>query len=102
MACRNMRSKHQGNRRGLAAVEWAVIAGGISIAGILAITSLGSATRQKLTTTGQDIGNPANLPAKFVKGNNGLGNGIDGAPSGKAPENDGEGTGPGNPGARSR
>lgn len=36
------------------------------------------------------------------KGNNGVGNGIDGQPPGNPPVNDGTGTGPGNPGARSR
>jgi hypothetical protein len=34
------------------------------------------------------------------KGNNGVGNGVDPAPPGKAPVNDGPGTGPGNPGAK--
>ena len=32
------------------------------------------------------------------KGNNGVGNGIDPQPPGEPPVNDGEGTGPGNPG----
>jgi len=32
------------------------------------------------------------------KGNNGVGNGIDGQPPGNPPINDGPGTGPGNPG----
>jgi hypothetical protein len=33
-----------------------------------------------------------------VKGNNGVGNGLDPAPPGNPPPNDGPGTGPGNPG----
>ncbi len=37
-----------------------------------------------------------------VKGNNGVGNGIDGQPPGNPPINDGPGTSPGNPGARTR
>lgn len=36
------------------------------------------------------------------KGNNGLGNGIDPAPPGSPPENDGAGTGPGNPGNKNK
>ena len=32
------------------------------------------------------------------KGNNGVGNGLDGQPPGNPPVNDGAGTGPGNPG----
>ena len=32
------------------------------------------------------------------KGNNGVGNGLDGQPPGNPPVNDGEGTAPGNPG----
>ena len=35
-----------------------------------------------------------------VKGNNGVGNGVDPQPPGNPPVNDGEGTGPGNPGNR--
>jgi hypothetical protein len=35
-----------------------------------------------------------------VKGNNGVGNGIDPQPPGNPPVNDGPGTGPGNPGNR--
>ena len=35
------------------------------------------------------------------KGNNGVGNGIDGQPPGNPKVNDGPGTGPGNPGADS-
>ena len=35
-----------------------------------------------------------------LKGNNGVGNGIDPAPPGLPPENDGEGTSPGNPGTQ--
>src|SRR5919106_1671170 len=37
-----------------------------------------------------------------VKGNNGVGNGIDPQPPGNPPINDGLGTGPGNPGNRRR
>src|SRR4051794_5411871 len=36
----------------------------------------------------------------FAKGNNGPGNGVDGPPPGLPPENDGQGTSPGNPGNR--
>ncbi|HUQ71880.1 MAG TPA: hypothetical protein VM165_20280 [Planctomycetaceae bacterium] len=35
-----------------------------------------------------------------VKGNNGVGNGVDPQPPGNPPVNDGPGTGPGNPGNR--
>ena len=35
-----------------------------------------------------------------LKGNNGVGNGIDPQPPGNPPVNDGPGTGPGNPGNR--
>jgi hypothetical protein len=35
-----------------------------------------------------------------VKGNNGVGNGLDPQPPGNPPINDGPGTGPGNPGNR--
>jgi hypothetical protein len=35
-----------------------------------------------------------------VKGNNGVGNGLDPQPPGNPPVNDGPGTGPGNPGNR--
>ena len=35
-----------------------------------------------------------------VKGNNGVGNGLDPAPPGNPPENDGPGTSPGNPGRK--
>lgn len=35
---------------------------------------------------------------QLPKGNNGVGNGIDGQPPGNPPINDGEGTGPGSPG----
>ena len=35
---------------------------------------------------------------KKPKGNNGVGNGLDGQPPGNPPVNDGTGTGPGNPG----
>jgi hypothetical protein len=38
--------------------------------------------------------------AASVKGNNGVGNGIDPQPPGNPPVNDGPGTGPGNPGNR--
>ena len=34
----------------------------------------------------------------IAKGNNGVGNGVDPQPPGNPPINDGEGTGPGNPG----
>ena len=37
---------------------------------------------------------------KKPKGNNGVGNGIDGPPPGNDGFNDGPGTGPGNPGAK--
>lgn len=37
-------------------------------------------------------------PGSPVKGNNGVGNGIDPAPPGNPKPNDGPGTGPGNPG----
>jgi hypothetical protein len=40
--------------------------------------------------------------APVVKGNNGVGNGLDPQPPGNPPINDGPGTSPGNPGARSR
>lgn len=99
MRFRNMRSKSLSTRRGVATVEWFAILGVVTIAVMWAVTSLGTATQQKLQITGQDIGNPATLPGRFVKGNNGLGNGIDGAPSENAPENDGSGT-PGSPGAQ--
>ena len=36
------------------------------------------------------------------KGNNGVGNGLDPQPPGNPPINDGEGTSPGNPGAKER
>lgn len=36
------------------------------------------------------------------KGNNGVGNGVDPQPPGNPPINDGPGTGPGNPGAKTR
>jgi hypothetical protein len=39
-------------------------------------------------------------PVTPTKGNNGVGNGIDGQPPGNPPINDGPGTGPGNPGNR--
>jgi hypothetical protein len=35
---------------------------------------------------------------KKPKGNNGVGNGLDGQPPGNPPVNDGPGTGPGDPG----
>jgi hypothetical protein len=38
----------------------------------------------------------------IVKGNNGVGNGIDPQPPGNPPINDGAGTSPGNPAARTR
>jgi hypothetical protein len=41
-------------------------------------------------------------PSKPGEGNNGVGNGVDPQPPGNPPINDGPGTGPGNPGARSR
>jgi hypothetical protein len=41
---------------------------------------------------------PAFARQGSVKGNNGVGNGIDGQPPGDPPINDGPGTGPGNPG----
>ena len=37
---------------------------------------------------------------KDVRGNNGVGNGVDPAPPGNPPVNDGAGTEPGNPGQR--
>jgi len=43
----------------------------------------------------------SNQPQQFSnqpKGNNGLGNGVDGQPPGNPPINDGPGTSPGNPG----
>lgn len=43
--------------------------------------------------------NPPSKPAK-VKGNNGVGNGLDPQPPGNPPINDGPGTSPGNPGNR--
>ncbi len=39
-------------------------------------------------------------PTKKLKGNNGVGNGLDPQPPGNPPINDGLGTGPGNPGNR--
>jgi len=36
----------------------------------------------------------------MVKGNNGVGNGVDPQPPGNPPVNDGPGAGPGNPGNR--
>jgi hypothetical protein len=39
-------------------------------------------------------------PANQRKGNNGIGNGVDGQPPGNPPVNDGPGTSPGNPGNR--
>lgn len=38
--------------------------------------------------------------AQSVRGNNGVGNGLDGQPPGNPPINDGPGTSPGNPGNR--
>jgi Flp pilus assembly pilin Flp len=48
----------------------------------------------------EDEGHGGGVGASGDHGNNGVGNGEDGAPPGNAPENDGAGTGPGNPGAR--
>jgi hypothetical protein len=45
----------------------------------------------------QGSGGPGPSPSR---GNNGLGNGVDGQPPGSPPVNDGSGTGPGNPGNR--
>jgi hypothetical protein len=85
----------------LGVVEMVAVIGLLTVAILWAVTSLGGSARQSLTTTGQDIGSPASLVGQFKpKGNNGVGNGIDGAPPGNAPENDGAGTGPGNPGAK--
>lgn len=44
-------------------------------------------------------GSAINLQSnRIVKGNNGVGNGLDPQPPGNPPINDGEGTSPGNPG----
>ncbi|MGH7844138.1 MAG: hypothetical protein ACREQW_03040 [Candidatus Binatia bacterium] len=43
---------------------------------------------------------PAFAAAGSVKGNNGVGNGVDPQPPGNPPINDGLGTSPGNPGNR--
>ena len=47
-----------------------------------------------ITTTGEDCANQSSK----TWGNNGVGNGMDDQPPGNPPVNDGEGTGPGNPG----
>jgi hypothetical protein len=43
---------------------------------------------------------PAIAASGAVRGNNGVGNGLDPQPPGNPPINDGPGTGPGNPGNR--
>jgi hypothetical protein len=45
---------------------------------------------------------PASPSKPGERGNNGVGNGVDPQPPGNPPINDAPGTGPGNPGARSR
>ena len=52
-----------------------------------------------LSTT---MSSPAIARSGVVHGNNGVGNGLDPQPPGNPPINDGPGTSPGNPGARSR
>lgn len=61
-------------------------------------TSGGGGSTATTTTGGSSEGSSEDGGSSKPKGNNGVGNGEDGAPPGEPPENDGEGTGPGNPG----
>ncbi len=85
-------------RRGISSFEWAVLAVLVGAAAIGGIAWVGSGTSVELEKTSGMAGKPAPYKSPFTKGNNGLGNGIDGAPPGAPKENDGEGTSPGNPG----
>lgn len=98
------------SRRGLAVPEWVAI---LSVLGMVIVLTIGFAGNSTATKMDADLngaggilgrqsqaatGSAAVGNTSKPKGNNGLGNGIDGAPSENAPVNDGEGTAPGSPG----
>jgi hypothetical protein len=58
------------------------------------------ASRDCRCTCHHDSPSEEDSDRRRVKGNNGVGNGIDPQPPGNPPVNDGPGTGPGNPGNR--
>ena len=119
--------RHHGkNRHGLGTVEWFCILGFLALAIMMLVGSLGDMLTTDMNETADWIGevgraknDPGTQPGenpvgnndsqnssgtdkkdKKVNGNNGLGNGEDPPPPGNAPENDGPGTSPGNPGAK--
>lgn len=95
-------------RNGLSIPEWFCILGLLGIAVYFGVGAIGNTTQSQFDTrlNGDDgllgrqaaAGGGTAATAKSPKGNNGLGNGIDPAPPGNPPENDGAGTSPGNPG----
>jgi hypothetical protein len=68
----------------------------------IVLPSAGEISRQVFVAIVDDPGFGPRIPSMRdfspVKGNNGVGNGIDPAPPGNPPMNDGPGTSPGNPG----
>jgi Flp pilus assembly pilin Flp len=88
--------------RGVSTVEFTAVVGLVAVAIIWGVFSVGTAVDSHLTTTATDIGSPAALATSKSKSkaNNGLGNGSDDGTPGNAPENDGAGTSPGNPGKK--
>jgi hypothetical protein len=90
-------------RMGLATPEWFCILGGLGLAVLIGAKAVGFVTSLKYGDTDEMLQRQVDAGASSsntTHGNNGVGNGIDPAPPGSPPENDGVGTEPGNPGNR--
>lgn len=88
---------HRKQRRGMAVPEWFCVLAALGIATYVFWGFIGEWSSSEIGSTANQMVNPADLTQRF-KGNNGVGNGEDGAPPGLPPENDGSGTSPGDPG----
>jgi hypothetical protein len=53
------------NRRGVTAVQWAVVASVILIGVIVAVRAIGTGARTNLNSTAGNLANPSTLPSRF-------------------------------------